>query len=212
MVALSLPALRKNICLLLAIAASAFAAFPVAALMLFNAPANAIRIASEPYLSAYVDTFFYQNWSFFAPNPIDRDFYLIARTKNASGHWTAWRNISIPLILEGQRNRLSSKEMILTGVQNAILDSFKDGSAEAAVRNPKDLSYYKHPGIRVLYRTAASMFRRSDPGESYTNIQVGIDIDEYPRFTRRARPAINDKRMVLILPQRPFPQVIEFPW
>ena len=59
-----------------------------AVLELFNLPTNPIQLPIRDRIIGYVNPYFFQNWNFFSPHPVDRSEGLIAsdlRAENVVG-------------------------------------------------------------------------------------------------------------------------------
>ncbi len=179
--------------------------FHLLVLFLFNAPPNAVRIAVEPEMNAYIMPFFYQDWSFFAPTPIDHDFSLLARLRLADGKMTPWADISTPMIRAWQQNRLSAQEMLVTGVSNAMQDAARNHDVMNAIQTGKRSDLYEIEGPRILYRISAAVLGPLYADEKPSGIQVAIQVYEFPRFTKRYQAKGLIKPTDMIFPMRPLP-------
>jgi hypothetical protein len=182
-------------------------------LMLFNAPANAFRFAFRREIVGYVMPVFYQNWSFFAPTPIDRDFFLLVRGRRVDGSTTPWINVSRGFTDALRRNRLSSKEMLATGVSNAIHETVANKQLLAALKQGTTKGVYDLRGARLLYRVGASYLLAGSSRPDFTDLQVAIEEFEFPRFVNRLEAPNSQMRTFLPLPIIPFPRdVMKLPW
>lgn len=55
--------------------------FHFTCIQLANMPLSPLKLKYANQLDAYVNPFFTQRWNFFAPQPLDRDMFLIARAR-----------------------------------------------------------------------------------------------------------------------------------
>ncbi len=92
-------------------------------------PLNPLKVALRPLLQATIGTFFQQNWSLFAPNPVSSNKSLLARClagREAEDLATAglpadgWYDLSGPLWARFQRNRFSAYDRLSRPQSNAI--------------------------------------------------------------------------------------------
>lgn len=86
--------------------------------VLYVMPLNPVKVELQPYLAATIGTFFPQNWSLFAPNPIESDYALLVHclgpSQAAGGVLPVegWRDLSSPLWHRFQSNRLSAYDRL----------------------------------------------------------------------------------------------------
>lgn len=86
--------------------------------VLYVMPVNPLKLELQPYLAATIGTFFPQNWSLFAPNPIESDYALLVHClgpgEAADGALPVegWRDLSSPLWHRFQSNRLSAYDRL----------------------------------------------------------------------------------------------------
>jgi hypothetical protein len=89
-------------------------------------PVNPVRLLIEPLLQATIGSYFSQNWSLFAPNPLSSTQTLMVRclteAEAQSGPLPAngWADLSSPLFERAQRNRLSAYERLVRPQENAV--------------------------------------------------------------------------------------------
>lgn len=75
-----------------------------------------VRAAGE----RYVDPVFKQEWSLFAPDPLDGDVQILVRAKPAgSGDWTGWTDVYGPVLRDARSRPFSP----LAGVRITLLRS-----------------------------------------------------------------------------------------
>lgn len=163
---------------------------------LYNSPDNIAKITYDRQITGYFGQMLYQNWSFFAPNPIDQDTSLYARARDLDGKQTAWVDVTGPLLADLHRNRLSSYEFISTSVMNAVLAAHNDLSTRRSRHDTSGAMSQYH--FRSLYRTGASVLRHLFPQNRFASIEIGLYQSEYPRFTHRTES--NDRAKTALFP------------
>jgi uncharacterized protein DUF5819 len=114
---------------LVRIAALAWFVVHFALTVLYVMPENPIRMGMAPVLNATIGTYFYQNWSFFAPNPISSDYALLARPLTEADENAqpaqglpvdGWYDVSTPLWARFQQNRFSAYDRLTRPLSSAI--------------------------------------------------------------------------------------------
>jgi hypothetical protein len=70
-----------------------------------QAPLSPAKIRLHGLISGYLEPYFTQNWSLFAPNPTKDDEGIIARAKCSDGSVTDFYDVTGPLIKETQEDR-----------------------------------------------------------------------------------------------------------
>ncbi len=70
-----------------------------------QAPLSPAKIRLHGLISSYLEPYFTQNWSLFAPNPTKDDEGIIARAKCSDGSVTDFYDVTGPLIKETQEDR-----------------------------------------------------------------------------------------------------------
>jgi len=98
--------------------------------LLYVSPDNALRRRYLPLLEATIGWFFYQNWSFFAPNPVMKNESLLVRCLDLVGAdaefaseglpTTGWHDLSTPLWVRHQENRLAAYDRVARPQANAL--------------------------------------------------------------------------------------------
>jgi hypothetical protein len=173
---------------------------------LYNAPDNVAKVALDAPLRHYFGKLLYQNWSFFAPNPIDRDTGLYARGRAADGHETPWVDVTGPLVADIQRNRLSPYELVSTSVMNALLAAHNDPRVRRS--RPGGPSLTGSYSVRALYRTGASVLRTTYPERTFASVEIAFADTQFPRFTHRLERS-SARTTLAPLPWEPFPADVD---
>jgi hypothetical protein len=178
-----------------------------------NMPLSPLKLNLAGAIARYVNPYFAQRWNFFAPQPIERDVFLVARARfhdpqTGSDEVTGWVNVSDPLIAEVRKNRLTPLFLVEVGLSNSVLD-FENGIAKN-----KDATYqkgdktYLRPvippsvdpfNITVMTRTALATLQISFPNRRFDAIQLGLLNYTYPRFTERHRKMTVPKNLPVTL-------------
>lgn len=163
-------------------------------------PYNYYKLKYASLISSYSGRVLFQNWAFFAPTPVDRDYALLVRVIDGDGHVSQWYDLSAGLVQEMQRNRLSAYETVNAGVSNALLGALQlSNNGHLNEGNAQQFTE-----TRLLYRVSASYLKARAENASFpTKIQIGIRTSEFPRFTHR-----NETKMKVslnVLPWQVFP-------
>lgn len=93
---------------------------------LFNAPLNPIKVRLNPLLDLTIGSFFSQNWSLFAPNPVSQDFILLVQPRRDSlkdqstANEHEWYNLSTPLWNRFQKKRFSAFDRLARSQSNSL--------------------------------------------------------------------------------------------
>lgn len=108
--------------------------------VLYVTPLNPVKMQLQPLLDATIGTYFPQNWSLFAPNPLSSDQALLVRPLTASEFAKAadeglppdgWYDLSTPFWARFQQNRFSAYDRLIRAQSNAIR-SYLTGGPEMA--------------------------------------------------------------------------------
>lgn len=101
--------------------------------VLFVAPTNPLSIELQPLLQAYIGGLFYQNWSFFAPDPVQTNDILLVLPlrevpQTASGLMalpdTGWYDLSSPAWHAFQANRFAAYDRVSRPQSNLVRTFF----------------------------------------------------------------------------------------
>jgi hypothetical protein len=169
---------------------------------LYNMPLSPLKLSLTNQLNEYINPFFSQRWSFFAPTPIDRSYSLVARAQYADGNadhsrTTDWFDVSDPLIDAIRKNRLTPFFDVEIGVSNALISLANALPSDPDSTYQKDGRTYIKPQIpaatdpldmMILRRTALAMLETANPGKTFQQIQLGVVVGVFPRFTERHDP------------------------
>ncbi len=101
----------------------------VAMTAIYVSPSNPVRLATESFVLPMMNPLFSQNWSFFAPDPLDTDEALLTRcltpTEASAARAGAipadgWYDLSTPFWIRFQRNRFTAYDRLIR-TQSAAL-------------------------------------------------------------------------------------------
>ena len=97
---------------------------------LYLLPLNPVKLAFSPYLVAYVDSLFYQNWHLFAPDPINTSQSVIGkcRTDGVESHWF---DMTHGIVERLEQNPTASALSSVLHLQQNLIRAYLYGSAEA---------------------------------------------------------------------------------
>lgn len=105
---------------------------------LYVMPLNPVKMAIQPLLNATIGTYFAQDWSLFAPDPLSSTFTLLARpltraeaaASPATGLPTAgWQDLTMPCWDRFQQNRFSAYDRLTRPQINEILNLLNGNKA-----------------------------------------------------------------------------------
>lgn len=178
-----------------------------------NMPLSPLTLNLAGAIARYVNPYFAQRWNFFAPQPIERDIFLVARTRfhdpqTGSDVITGWVNVSDPLIAAVRKNRLTPLFLVEVGLSNSVLD-FENGIAKNKNATfQKGGKTYLRPVIppnvdpfnmTVMTRTALATLQITFPARRFDAIQLGLLHYTFPRFTERHRKMPMPKNLPITL-------------
>ncbi len=161
-----------------------------AVLCLANLPVNPISLPLRPLLKAYTRPLFIQSWTLFAPEPIDRDLYLLAQleTRDSNGRVsrTPWLNLTDVFLVRMRANYLTRLDVVKESVTSIEADLANMGPPDA-----KEDRMRKVGGadpLAIGERTALAYARTQPALASVTRLRLGLLQHPFPRFTRRNMP------------------------
>lgn len=188
-----------------------------AAIELTNMPSNPLTFQVGEVAQRYVTPLFVQNWSFFAPKPIARDNVLAVRGRTVGGRVTGWVDVSDPLVALERHNRFSPSTVIQLGVSNAVLWYVNNASRDPyayTVRERKRLWRPSLPttidpaDLLVMTRSATAALRAAYPNTVLRQVQLGLILLTFPRFTHRSEPDLAGSRVFLRIDWQVAPSVV----
>ncbi len=160
-------------------------------------PVNPIKISLQPLIYATVGTYFQQNWSFFAPNPLAADYALLARPLDQveveaipkKGLPTrGWYDLSAPLWAHFQKNRFSAYERLARPHGNALMIYLSGGLElvpwlEACLKGDSASCTFYEERLKVARSQAAELLAKvgsafckdlGESGQNYTHVALRV--------------------------------------
>jgi len=174
-------------------------------------PLNPLKIKLMPLLNATMSTFFSQNWSLFAPNPVAQDYIMLVqlRTKDelTSSNHRSWYNLSTPFWKNFQRNRFSAYDRLArsqsSALRNALsgdvslvplYESCRNGDTLACSLYRSYVTDIRKDQIKKLVKIASAFCNDINAESSnYTHIAIRIRIKSFPPWSRRHDKKISIK-------------------
>jgi hypothetical protein len=153
--------------------------------LLFVLPVNPIKIRLSPLLDVTIGSFFYQNWSLFAPNPAASDEALIAHcfdrpvdvVSQAPLPEDGWYDMSLPLWRRHQHHRFAAYDRLARPHTNALrqylsgsaslrpyLDSCRKGSTASCDLYARMTAADRRYAISILRMVASSFCLEAKSG------------------------------------------------
>jgi hypothetical protein len=188
-----------------------------ALIQLANMPMSPLKLSVFETVDRYVNPFFAQRWSFFAPQPIEHDSLLVARVRYRDPATGApvispWFDITSPLIDSIRKNRLTPLFLVEIGLSNAVLEFENNAALDPRSSFVKDGQKYLKSQVSpavdpidalTMSRTALASLAITLPGKSFEAIQLGLVHNQYPRFTERHTPKKPEKLPLTLLDWQP---------
>lgn len=160
-------------------------------------PVNPIKVSLQPLLYATIGTYFQQNWSLFAPNPLAADYAFLARPLSQiemeaipmKGLPTrGWYDLSAPLWAHFQKNRFSAYERLARPHGNALMIYLSGGLEllpwlETCLKgDPASCAFYEER-LKVARSQAAELLAKvgsafckdlGESGRNYTHVALRV--------------------------------------
>lgn len=206
-------------CLLLAV----HFVFTLAYLM----PVNPLRLQHQRTIAAYMEPFFSQNWSLFAPDPtVDTRYLLVACRRYSDGpdEHAAWINITAPLrrtraddrlgpVLAIERNQMGPLHVVFAPEDPVIarLAAIDPVTYEPVVSRHKAMrEAAARSGLRVLRRVASVECDRQHGVGATAEVGMRMVIIQSPPFSKRHQPLETGKTDYVELPWGPHEHVATY--
>lgn len=169
-------------------------------IQLSNMPVSPLKLNMANVLAAYVYPYFAQRWNFFAPQPPERDIFLLARARcicaDTGGDevTTAWTNVTDSLLIPLRKSRFTPLFLVEVGLSNAVIDYRNKLSNDSRATFEKDGQQFIRPVVpadvnprdsEVMTRTALAALEIQYPHCTLRFVQLGLLMSVYPRFTER---------------------------
>jgi hypothetical protein len=185
-----------------------------------NMPANPIKLQYYDLLDAYVNPFFTQNWSFFAPDPIANDLSLFVRAqrRGAGGKMlqSPWYDVSDALIDASNGKPLSpigSENLALSAAVVQFVNAInKTPSATFERRGQKYVKPHLKTSIdpadaTLMARIGTAALLRQYGAMRLDRVQIALRLYRFPRFTERSKPDRPQDGHLVMLEWQPAPAV-----
>ncbi|HEX8699369.1 MAG TPA: DUF5819 family protein [Myxococcaceae bacterium] len=193
----------------------------------FLTPLNPVKLRLLPILESYINPFFHQRWSLFAPDVEAQTRYLLiaCRGEDAQGAMREqpWVNITLPLHQLKQRYRLTPADR-LDRAQVAGINQLTPQDEEVISKllaKPEDTPQYrqavaeferqreqrKRRGMRLLGRVASSACASLYPALRIHEVRVRIATIKAPPFSQRMESAVQGDTTYMELPWQPYEEV-----
>ena len=189
---------------------------------IMNMPLNPVKLKYYSYFSGYVNPYFTQDWAFFAPQPISNDVSVFIRGKikeRGGAKLTPWFDVSDTLIDSAKGNPLSPFGSVSLALSNAAIQFLnrEADSMQVSHRSPNraPLRRRRSPeGVvdpwdkEVMTRIGTAALLTRYTRANLDQVQVGIRIYSFPRFTKRAQPDDPSKGVLTKLKWQKAPDVV----
>jgi len=140
-------------------------------------------------MDTYTNTFFYQNWRLFAPDPISNNFVVSARatfpssTHSAGIQYTPWKDLTDPLIHAVQQNRFTELQIPELMLSNAAVTIINEGAYTPGSALYQAISHGKYPPeYLIIVRYACHILNQSYPQTHFESLQLSITTIQPPDF------------------------------
>jgi hypothetical protein len=166
---------------------------------LSNMPLSPLKLGISEVVDGYVNPFFSQRWSFFAPQPIEHDTTVVIRGRyldpsTGKAVITPWLDVTTPLLDAVREDRLTPIFLVELGLSNVVIDLESRAVADPRASFQKDGKKYLREKISpevspvdvlLMTRTALASLEASMPDRKFEAVQLGLAHYDYPRFTQR---------------------------
>jgi hypothetical protein len=171
--------IKRSLSWIVRIAALMWLVVHFAMTLVYVMPFTPIKVRHTGLLDRTIGTYFQQNWSLFAPNPLSNDQALIARCLSSEEGeaanagklpTTGWHDLSTPFWSRFQQNRFSAYDRLVRPQSNAIREfmagSFDLGELfQACKRGQKEACKKADEGYARSRKVAGEMLKKI--GSSY---------------------------------------------
>ena len=182
-----------------------------------NLPLNPLQVEFAPAMDPWLHPLFQQNWNFFAPQPVDRDVTVLARTRACATSQprclpSSWSNISSPLIDAVRRDRVGSLSLIELMLANAA-NEFSNRASAASQRMHRAVLGQVDDAVDpldavIILRTSAAALKAESPRQRFAGLQFALHVYQFPRFSRRDEPNHPQSGKLVTTNWVPFPNDI----
>lgn len=178
-------------------------------------PMNPTKQPLAPILDATIGKYFSQNWSLFAPEPVQSNLELVVRCLDAGEAAAAdrgvlpvagWRDLSAPLWTQFQRHRFSAYDRLARPNSNFIreflfggdgarqlADDCQKGGKESCKAAEEAMKIHREAASKALARIG-SMYCRDAGSPHTTRVAIKIHLRDAVPWSQRdgGTPATHD--------------------
>lgn len=184
--------------------------------ILYVGPVNPIKMKLQSVLDATIGTYFPQDWTFFAPEPVDTNFFILVQPLTSVQQSAAiktgllqngWRNITAPGYARLHQNRFSAYDRLmrpqyntatsLLNVQRNLvpwIEGCKSGDRSACKLVQENLKKSFPPTRQTLVNIASAYCNATQLSRDNTYVAIQIrQVSSVPwsqRFT--GKPVVKD--------------------
>jgi hypothetical protein len=193
----------------------------------FLTPLNPIKLRLLPLIDGYIQPFFNQRWSLFAPNLEAKTRYLLVSCRGEDAHGVSterpWMNITLPLHELKQRYRLTPADRLeraqMVGANQLELED--DELSRKLLEKPADTAEYraavafveqqregrKRAGMRLLRRVASRACAELYPELRPREVRVRMATIQAPLFSQRMDSEAPGDTRYAELPWQPYEEL-----
>jgi len=198
--------------------------------LLYLAPANAVGLRARPIVNRYMEPYFRQNWSLFAPDPLVDTRHLLVSCRVSDGRGgtrdTEWADITTPLREKRavyrvgpsaplERTQMGPLHMILAPGDRLVerLARRKDAEAQFAsllAEYESERARAAERGHRLLRRVASAACDRILGAGATSAVAMRMRVTESPPFSHRSDPLSTSASRYVEFPWGPYERVTLF--
>ena len=157
-------------------------------------PVNPVKIVLQPFLYATIGTYFSQNWSLFAPNPVSSDLVFLARPLTDAEvaaipthglPTTGWYDLSTPLWERFQKNRFTAYDRLARPQGSSVRrylsggselapwwEACRKGDADACDFFDTQLTFARAQAAKLFAKIASAFCNDVQSGASFVAVRV----------------------------------------
>jgi hypothetical protein len=175
-------------------------------------PLNPMKVQLKPLLDASMGSFFSQNWSLFAPNPVSQDYIMLVQPLQGTSAeeitTNGWYNLSTPLWKHFQNNRFSAYDRLARSHSSALrntltgdlslkhlFDACENGDTLSCSQYKRLLASVREGQIEKLVEIGSAFCNDIEKFNSaYNYMAIRIRVVSFPPWSKRyeGESTIND--------------------